>query len=284
MTSFEPITLENIKKVQEYFKKDKSGFCDFTPFVLLMWQRMYKTEFAEGDSVLYLRYEMAGERRYAILCDCLDSALKDLKALEPRLSLTLVCEKGLSYLRDAGEEFTFETDEGWWDYVYSHEALATLTGKKYAGQRNHINKLEAIYPDWKYEAITPDNVSYVAEFFDRIYTPTGNETHDFEGEMVKKYLSDITSLPMLGGFVTAGGRVISFALGEILSDTLFVHVEKADRNVQGAYPIIVREFARANPALLINREEDMGLPGLRTSKQSYHPTALLKKYNVVLTT
>ena len=100
--------------------------------------------------------------------------------------------------------------------------------------------------------------------------------------MVKKYLSDLSILPMLGGFVTAGGNIISFAIGEKLSDTLFVHVEKADRSVQGAYPIIVREFARANPALLINREEDMGILGLRTSKLSYHPTALLKKYNVVI--
>ena len=75
MTDFEPITPQNIVKVQEYFKKDKSGFCDFTPFVLLMWQKMYKTEYAEGDSVLYLRYDMNGERRYALLCDCLEEAL-----------------------------------------------------------------------------------------------------------------------------------------------------------------------------------------------------------------
>lgn len=282
MTDFEPITPQNIVKVQEYFKKDKSGFCDFTPFVLLMWQKMYKTEYAEGDSVLYLRYVMDNERRYALLCDCLEDALAPLKKLEKNLSLTLVCDRGLSLLEELGEDFTFETNEGWWDYVYSHKALSTLTGKKYAGQRNHINKLEANFPDWKYEQITTDNAPYVAEFFNKIYTPTGDETHDFEGEMVKKYLSDISILPMLGGFVTAGGNIISFAIGEKLSDTLFVHVEKADRNVQGAYPIIVREFARANPALLINREEDMGILGLRTSKLSYHPTALLKKYNVVI--
>ncbi len=282
MTSFTPITLENITKVQEYFKKDRSGFCDFTPFVLLMWQRMYKTEYAEGDSVLYLRYDMGEGYRYAILCDCLDTALEDLKTIEPNLSLTLVCDRGISLLREMGEKFTYDTDEGWWDYVYSHDSLASLAGKKYAGQRNHINKLYTAFPDWKYEEITPDNVPYVAEFFEKIYTPTGDATHDFEGQMVKEYLSNISMLPMLGGFVTAGGNIISFALGEILSDTLYVHVEKADRDVQGAYPIIVREFARANPALLINREEDMGIAGLRTSKLSYHPTALLKKYNVTI--
>lgn len=280
MTNFTPITKENISFIQEYFKKDRSGFCDFTPFVLLMWQKMYKTEFAADDSVLYLRYEMDGKHRYAMLCDCVKTALAPLKELNDELGLTLVCENGIKALEELGEEFTVETDEGWWDYVYLHEDLANLKGKKYAGQRNHINKLESVHSDWKYEKITPDNAIYVAEFFDKIFSPTDDETHNFEGDMVKKYLSDFSALPMLGGFVSAGGKIISFALGEILSDTLFVHVEKADRGVQGAYPIIVREFARANPASFINREEDMGIPGLRTSKLSYHPHKFLKKHNV----
>lgn len=282
MTEFTPITFENISHVQEYFQKDRSGFCDFTPFVLLMWQKMYKTEFAVGDSVLYLRYTMDGERKYALLCDCLETALAPLKELEENLTLTLVCENGLSLLDALGEKYTAETNEDWWDYVYLHENLATLSGKKYAGQRNHINKFEALCPDWKYEEITLDNISHVAEFFETIYTPTGNETHDYEGEMLKDYFKRFRDFPMLGGFVSSGGKIVSFALGEILSDTLFVHVEKADRDVHGSYPIIVREFARANPSILINREEDMGIAGLRTSKQSYHPHTLLKKYNVKL--
>jgi hypothetical protein len=282
MIEFTPITHENISKVEKYFLKDKSGFCDFTPFVLLMWQKMFKTEYAEGDSVLYLRYLMNGENYYALLCDRLGDALKPLKQLEEKLNLTLVCENGLTLLDSLGEKYEAHTDEGWWDYVYLHENLATLKGKKYAGQRNHINKLESVFPDWQYEKITPHNIEYVAEFFDSIYTPSGDETHDFEGEMVKRYLNGTQTLSMSGGFVRAGGRIISFAIGETLSDTLFVHIEKADRDIPGAYPIIVREFARANPALFINREEDMGIEGLRTSKKSYHPEFLLKKHNVYI--
>ncbi|MBQ9976246.1 MAG: DUF2156 domain-containing protein [Clostridia bacterium] len=280
MTEFKPITYENIREVEAYFHKDKSGFCDFTPFVLLMWQKMFKTEYAKGDSVLYLRYRMNGKNYYALLCERVEDALAPLKELEPVLNLTLVCDNGLRLLEGIEKNITAETDEGWWDYVYSHESLATLKGKKYAGQRNHINKFEALCPDWKYERINADNIGYVAEFFDKIYEPTGDETHDFEGEMVKEYLNNFSSLPMLGGFVTAGGKITSFAIGEILSDTLFVHVEKADREIHGSYPIIVREFARDNPANLVNREEDMGIEGLRTSKLSYHPERLLKKYNV----
>ena len=280
MTEFTPITFENISLVEEYFKKDKSGFCDFTPFVLLMWQKMYKTEFAIGDSVLYLRYTMDGEKKYALLCDCLESSLAPLKELEENLTLTLVCENGLNRLDELGEKYTAETSEDWWDYVYLSENLASLSGKKYAGQRNHINKFETICSNWKYEKITSANICYIAEFFENIYTPTGNETHEYEANMLREYFKYFQNFPMLGGFVSSEGKIVSFALGEILSDTLFVHVEKADREVQGSYPIIVREFARANPSILINREEDMGIPGLRTSKKSYHPHMLLKKYNV----
>jgi hypothetical protein len=81
----------------------------------------------------------------------------------------------------------------------------------------------------------------------------------------------------------AGGAVVGFSLGEIIGDTLYVHIEKADRGCKGAYQMLVNQFAaaqRQEQLLYINREEDMGDPGLRASKQSYHPVALLKKFVV----
>ena len=86
----------------------------------------------------------------------------------------------------------------------------------------------------------------------------------------------------MGGLIKADGKVVAFAFGEKVGDTLFVHIEKAKKDVQGAYQMIVKEFALHNPAPYINREEDMGIEGLRRSKESYHPIEKLKKYSLTV--
>ncbi len=282
MNSFSPITLENISHVEKYLQNSHEGFCDFTPFVALMWQEMYKTEYTVCDSVLYLRYFIEGKYYYAVVCYNICEHLDTIKNFPDFHALTLVGEKGIENLEENGVLFDAVTDEGSHDYVYSWEDLASLKGKKYAGQRNHINKFEATFPDWKYEKITSDNVGLVGEFFEKLSSFNGNSSHDFETGMVRRYLENYSDFETTGGFVRAGEKIVSFAFGEILNGMLFVHIEKADKDVPGAYPIIVREFARANPATLVNREEDMGITGLRTSKLSYHPKTLLKKYTVIL--
>lgn len=282
MNAFSPITLENIKDVEKYFAKSELGFCDFTPFVSLMWQELYKNEYAVFDGVLYLKFEIDSKVYYSTVTDDVFSCLDRLKTLAPNPRLSLVSEKGLESLKEKGVLFKAETDEGWWDYIYSGEDLRSFAGRRFAGQRNHINKLQSLYTDVSYESVTADNVKYVAEFYEKISLENGIATHDFEADMVKRYLESYSDFETLGGFVRAGGNIISFAFGEIISDMLFVHIEKADRNVSGSYPIIVREFARAHPTTFINREEDMGIEGLRTSKMSLHPIKLLKKYSITL--
>ena len=102
--------------------------------------------------------------------------------------------------------------------------------------------------------------------------------------MVLEVLDHMDDYRMSGGVLLADGRVVGFSLGEIVGDTLFVHIEKADRTCKGAYQMLVNQFAlryAGEGVAYINREEDMGDEGLRRAKQSYHPVALLKKYHVV---
>lgn len=90
---------------------------------------------------------------------------------------------------------------------------------------------------------------------------------------------------MLGGVLQADGKIVGFSLGEVAGDTLFVHIEKADRTFRGAYRMLVNQFAArfaGEGVSYINREDDMGDPGLRTSKLSYHPITLLKKYCITV--
>ena len=94
-------------------------------------------------------------------------------------------------------------------------------------------------------------------------------------------LDNFEAYGLFGGLLKTDGRTVGLSIGEILGDTLFVHVEKSLKDVNGAYPMLVREFARAfagEGVNYINREEDDGNEGLRTSKLSYHPVKLLEKY------
>lgn len=291
MTSdFIEVSSEGFSVIAEAIGKSPSALCDFTPFVLLTWQRYYKTAYLPLPSGIALRYEIDGSHYYTVISDdpagCLGEMLEFLGV--GQIALTLIDEGTRERLHDSSFKILAEeANDAWMDYIYLHGELSLLTGKKFAGQRNHINKFISNYPDWQYERITGENIGEVLEFFRELTKDAAlNETALYEREMLIEYMTHRfgkAPLPdMTGGLIRARGEIVSFAFGEVLQDTLFVHTEKARRDVQGAYQMIVREFARDNPANLINREEDMGIEGLRVSKSSYHPIKKEKKYNIII--
>lgn len=290
MTSdFKEVSSEGFSVIAEAIGKSPSALCDFTPFVLLTWQRYYKTAYLPLSSGIALRYEIDGKYYYTVISSdpakCIEEMLDTLG--KEKIALTLIDEGTRERLIRSFKLSAEEANDAWMDYIYLHGELSCLTGKKFAGQRNHINKFTANHPDWHYEEITGENVGEVLEFFKALTKDAElNGTALYEKEMLIEYLTHSFGKPpfsnMTGGLIRAGGEIVSFAFGEVLQDTLFVHTEKARRDVQGAYQMIVREFARDNPANLINREEDMGIEGLRVSKSSYHPIKKEKKYNIII--
>ena len=139
----------------------------------------------------------------------------------------------------------------------------------------------------EYKPVTADNVKDVIAFFSDTYLKTTNALYHSEEEENKKTLEVLNNFDLygfFGGALYADGKIVGFSLGERVGDTVFVHIEKADRTVKGAYQTVVNEFAKnfAKDAAFINREDDMGDEGLKTSKLSYHPVKLLKKYTVII--
>ena len=260
-----------------------SKFCDFTPFVILMWQEMYQTEYILTDSELFLRLTLDEKIHYAISSDNIEKSLDKLFKITGlnSLSLSLIKEEDIDLIKKHFSLNDLYTNEAWWDYIYKGEDLSTFSGKRFSGQRNHINKFKESYPDWSYEEIDINNLTEVRDFYDEITKDVEglSDSALFEMNMVKSYLREgYRCFPTKGGLVRAGGKIVSFAFGEIIGDVLCVHIEKARRDVQGAYQMIVKEFASHNPSLYINREEDMGIEGLKRSKESYHPIEKIKKY------
>ncbi|MBE6700435.1 MAG: DUF2156 domain-containing protein [Ruminococcaceae bacterium] len=287
IADFKEVSFEGFSPIGKAIGDFPSNLCDFTPFVILTWQKFNKTEYDIIDSHLFFKYLLDGKNYYSFLSSDTTEAIKTLflSLNTDTLSLSLISEKILVELRDSFEVIEEKTNEDWWDYVYLREDLATFKGKRFSGQRNHINKFVSSHPLWTYEEINEENLHEVLDFYKRLSSDTSdyNETALYEKEMLIKYLEkDYYNLRMSGALIRDGKDIVAFAFGEVLHDMLFVHVEKADRDVQGAYQMMVREFASHNSTTFINREEDMGLEGLRKSKMSYHPLRQEKKYTVTI--
>ncbi len=254
---------------------------------LFMWCDAYNCSLANVDGMLVCR---AGDSFTYPVGD------GDAKA---------VVEKLLSYAESRGESlkfhslneetkreletffpdmFEFEETRDTFDYIYAVEDLATLSGKKYHSKRNHISFFESNF-DWSYEQMNAENAKECLEFSDywyRAYLEKAETGTDKEMVAIHKALENFDVLGIVGGILRVQGDIVAYTFGEPISDRLFcTHVEKAVANIRGAYPMINREFARnsINEYELVNREEDLGLEGLRRAKESYRPQILLTKYS-----
>lgn len=188
-------------------------------------------------------------------------------------------------------EFHFSPNRDSFDYIYDIDRLAELKGKKLQQKRNHVNRFLREHPDWYTEPITKDNLPACRNFVENWFTqrlleyPHG----DFKMEQValERAFRHFDAMGMEGLLLYADGQVVAMTLGNNLSpDTWDVNFEKADPKAEGAYPTINREYARyiraAHPEIRwLNREDDMGIAGLRKAKESYHPDILLEKYTAV---
>lgn len=180
--------------------------------------------------------------------------------------------------------FEFEESRDVFDYIYSVDDLAELPGKKYHGKRNHISYFESTF-DWSYEKMTAENSKACLEFSDYWYrsNKTKAETGtDKEMTAIRKALENFDALGLVGGILKVQNDIVAYTFGEPINDTLFcTHVEKAASDIRGAYQMINKEFAKnsINQYKLVNREEDLGIPGLRRAKESYKPEILLCKYS-----
>nr|WP_162990944.1 phosphatidylglycerol lysyltransferase domain-containing protein [Maliibacterium massiliense] len=188
------------------------------------------------------------------------------------------------------ERYEICEDRNNWDYVYNASDLITLRGNRYHGKRNHLNQLRA-RTSFTYEALNEQNARRCLENYYLWYERHKSEERmlrseqslNFEKDAIERGLANWQALGLVGGMILIEGEVQAFALGEQLTeDMAVVHFEKANTEYPGLYALINQQFAEHAFAdmTFINREEDMGLPGLRKAKESYHPVRMIRKYIV----
>ena len=185
------------------------------------------------------------------------------------------------------QAFSYRLTRDSFDYVYDIDRLAELHGRKLQAKRNHCNRFEEAYPDYRGLPLTQELLPRCEAFAARWYA-THEQEHpdtDYAGEKaaLSMAFSHFDELHMVGILIETTDGDVAFSMGNrIREDTFDVNFEKALAEVNGAYPLVNREFARriraACPEIrFLNREDDMGIEGLRRAKESYFPDLLLEK-------
>ena len=290
---FHEITLDDKAWMDARFQEDDRNACEYTFANNFVWRKVYHVEVAEKYGCAVIRFEEegvvmysypigAGDRRKVI-----DELIEICREEERPLIMSPLSEADREQMLTwYPEQFLIQGDRNDYDYIYSREKLATLAGKKMHGKRNHIARFMDD-DDWEYEKLNSENLhecidmnnNWIQKKYDD--DAWSQEVQD-EYDVVKGALIDYKRLGLVGGVLKKYGEVVAFEIGEPLNDDTFVvHFEKAYADVQGAYPMINKQFVlhECQGYKYVNREEDDGEEGLRKAKLSYHPDILLEKYN-----
>lgn len=262
-----------------------------------MWQQCYSTERTVEDDFLIVKGSFEDTTfvlpPYGIdftnLDKIIDKTLDYFKQNNLPFMMKGVPPQYLEVLEKAKPGlFQYDGDRDGYDYLYNAEDLINLVGRKYSRKRNHIHNFKKNHPDFLYLPLTEnlfaDCIRLTKEWCEK-KDCDDNPSLECEKCAVITGLENFAYLELQGGAIVVNGRVEAFTFGEVLNeDTAVVHVEKGNPDIKGIYPVINQEFCLANWQQMkyINREEDLGLEGLRKAKESYFPVRMVEKYMVTL--
>ena len=289
MLEFKKLGFEDFENVKEYFDAFRSHSCDFTAGITFMWREFYDMQIAYcgKDIVFKLTDDGCGEaflppakERFDEICKEIEDYCKSKKIKMQFYSVTVDM---LDDFRRLYPDCVYYAEDEWADYIYEAEKILKLEGKKYATQRNHINKFRRLYDDFTFEEITSDDVAECIDLMENRMAEKEDILAAAEKETVKDVLENLEIYKPLTGVLRVNGEVAGFSCAEKIGDILTVHIEKADIRFDGAYPMLTHLFLEKyvdDNIKFVNREDDSGDEGLRRSKLSYHPCELLEKYFV----
>ena len=284
MISFRKIDKSDLPRIRPYFTPS-SRICTKAIGVMYMWSKYCGTEVAFYDGGVLLKDDWSGVPVFRVPQG--ERAQEGFALLE-------------AYVRETGDELVFHSvdDEDLArlsarypaielkshrdnaDYLYLASDLAEYKGKKYHGQKNHRNKFLRDYPQYEFLPFDKDDLPQIYAFLEEhkaLCPRTKGELIEYDSCF--RLLDAMDALDLLTAMIRVDGKIVAISVGEMLGDTLIIHVEKALPAYGGVYPTICSLFAAryGKNATYINREDDSGDEGLRVSKTQYHPIALLDK-------
>jgi len=279
---FKPLGLEDQTVFNDHFERETSGVCELNFANLFIWKDSEHPRWTILDGSLCILVEPGCEPPYALPPvggDRVPEAMTACLRHVPRLAR--VPE---DFVRRHGACFRTEEDPPNFDYIYRVEDLAELRGKRYDGKRNRIRKFESTFAH-EYHPLAAADVPGCIRLLDDWFEEKRNGDADrrADKQAIVRALDSFELLGLKGGVVKVGGRVEGFTLGgRLTADMAVIPIEIANPGLVGLAQWINREFVRREMMRfrLINREQDMGIEGLRRAKLSYQPAGLVKKYNL----
>ena len=287
--AFHTPTLDDKQWVEEILEGVPFMNCEYGFGNMFLWAESFGTKIARYKDFLLMRSTSAhlfpiGKESpveaVKYLVDCAKSSGESLEFVNATKQAREILEESFP------EKFEFTENRAFADYIYSAQDLITLSGKKYHKKRNHISNFKKRY-SWSFEEISLSNIQECFEMYGvwlKNKNAENDENYD-EYSAVKRAFDNFDKLGFVGGALRVDGKIEAFTMGEALTDETFcTHIEKANTDIVGAYAAINNEFAKncLESYKYVNREEDMGIEGLRKAKLSYYPAILLEKDRAIL--
>ena len=291
MYQFQPIRQQDASRLRKYYENCNYGLCEYSVGTKLMWRKALQPAWAEIAGCLVVRYINDGKWSFdypvpgpegdesaaleAIEACCMEAGVSPSFFIVPE---SKVCSLMTRYPYLQTSDY-----RAWRDYIYYREDLQLFAGRRYSGQRNHIKKFRTQWPNAEFRPLTAKDDAVIQQFWQDYEAefPKGNNAKALgELKLAKQMLKMLNKSYFIGGGMFDGEKLIALSMAEQCGDTLIIHIEKALYSYTGVYPTLVQEFAIAygGSCRWINREDDAGDRGLRTSKLQYGPAHLGSKY------
>lgn len=286
---FKKLEFADLELIRKYYTKYTNKTCDRTIGGSFMWRDYFETMYALVEDTLIMKCK---KDREIVFCypmgENVDLALDTIDAYCEKEGIVpefvSLAQSEMEYLKERYPDSTVIQNRDWSDYLYLTSDHANFAGRKFTTQRNHINKFLKNYDNWEFKIIDETTLPHVKEFYKDYETRFAKQevTAIEEQEKTNEVLDRYFDYGFIGYALYIEHKVVGFAIGEIIKDVMFIHVEKADKSLEGANTMLVMQFAKAfeGKVTYLNREEDVGDMGLRYSKTKYRPIDMVYKYEL----
>ncbi len=291
MIDFKRITWDKKEEFEKYLFDGNERGCEYSFANLYMWGRQ-SAEIVCGHLVLFSQYNRRSVYPFPVGVgdkkEVIDAVIADSKERGIPCRFTGLTEREKNILEELYPDmFRFHCDRDFFDYVYDINDLADLKGRRFHSKKNHFNRFVTKYPDYRVEEIGEANIHKVRNMVEAWYADRMEEAPDSDFQMeqvaIDKAFRHYKDLGMEGLVMYVDDEVVAMTLGSFTSENAIdVHFEKARRDIDGGYAVINCEFAKyirnKHPQVkYLNREDDMGIEGLRKAKESYRPHHMVEK-------
>ncbi len=290
-----PLEIENIDKLRSFLEKREIYSCEFDMTTLFMWKSRNNPHVYYDDHFCVL-FGLYKGNFYAQMPLCepayFEESFEAIKSVFARhddpVSLFSVDQEYADFVKERyGDTYEITYNRKFSDYLYEADRLRELPGKKLRKKRNHINAfLRENEGRFEYRELTVEDLADIEDVLALWLDSQETESSRIDDEMegILYIIKHMERLQAKAGGIYIDGKLEGFTVGSTINHgtEAIIHVEKANAEIRGLYPYLGQQFlVQTYPEVtLVNREDDIGLPGLRKSKESYEPIRLEHKYMV----